>query len=115
MKNLRTNFKTVPTIKFARAKFTLILLALLSLGYYVRADTSCHNAIELQKAAIDSLEKQLTLVTLRPFNQGYQAGYKAAKAEALEPDVIGEMLFVITFCLIFLSVTGIIIYNALKD
>jgi hypothetical protein len=115
MKNLRNNFKPVPTIKFARAKFTLILLALLSFGYYVKADISCYKAIEVQQAAIDSLEKQLTLVTSRPFNQGYQAGYKAAKAEALEPEVIGEMLFVITFCLIFLSVTAAIIYNALKD
>jgi hypothetical protein len=115
MKNLTTNFKPVPTIKFARVKFTLILLALLSLGYYVKADTSCHNAIELQQAAIDSLQNQLTIATSKPFNQGYQAGYKAAKAEALEPEVIGEMLFVITFCLIFLSVTAAIIFNAFRN
>jgi hypothetical protein len=32
------NFRPVPTINYARLKFTLILLSLLSLGYYVKAD-----------------------------------------------------------------------------
>jgi hypothetical protein len=83
MKHVTTNFKPVPRINYARIKFTLILLALLSLGYYVNADdTSCHTAIEVQQATIDSLQSQLATVKSIPYNQGYQAGYKQATIDA---------------------------------
>jgi hypothetical protein len=67
----------MPKINYARFKLTLILLALLSLGYYAKADdTSCHNAIEMQQATIDSLETRLATAQSVPYNQGYQEGYK---------------------------------------
>ncbi len=75
------NFRPVPTINYARLKFTLILLALLSLGYYVKADTPCHVAITSYERQIDSLETRLATAQSVPYNQGYHEGYKVAKAE----------------------------------
>jgi hypothetical protein len=105
MKHITKSFKSVPTINYARIKFTLILLALLSLGYYAKADdTSCHNAIEIQQATIDSLQSQLATVKSVPYNQGYQAGYKAAKLEQWQPTDNQTTLIIvlggISFCII---------------
>jgi hypothetical protein len=116
MKHITKSFKPVPKINYARFKFTLILLALLSLGYYVKADdTSCHNAIEVQQATIDSLQSQLATVKSVPYNQGYQAGYKAAKATSFNAHDVGTMIVVITFCIIFLAITTTIIIQSVKD
>jgi len=108
MKHVTTNFKPVPRINYARFKFTLILLALLSLGYYAKADdTSCHTAIEVQQATIDSLQNQILTVKSVPYNQGYQAGYKAAKLEQWQPQQYIEVYFLclfITICLLFLAI-----------
>ena len=116
MQHITRSFKPVPRINYARIKFTLILLALLSLGYYAKADdTSCHNAIEVQQATIDSLQNQLATVKSLPYNQGYQAGYKAAKATTYTADEVGSLIGMISLCLLILSVPTAMIIISLKN
>jgi hypothetical protein len=94
-------YKHTPTIKAARVKFTLILLALLSLGYYVKADVPCSVAIELQQSTIDSLQYQLSIATSKPYNQGYQDGYKASQTTADNAAIVICLLCgVVYICLI---------------
>jgi hypothetical protein len=100
---------------YPRLKFTLILLALLFIGVAAKADVPCHTAIEVQQATIDSLQAKLATAQSVPYNQGYQEGYKVAKLEGFTADEIGSLVFLITFCLIFLGATTTIIINALKD
>jgi len=96
--------KHTPTINYARLKFTLILLALLSLGYYVKADVPCYQAIQSQHDSIDSLETRLATAQSVPYNQGYQAGYKVAKNEQWQPNDNQTTLIIvlggISFCII---------------
>lgn len=78
---------------------------MLSLGYYAKADdTSCHNAIEMQQATIDSLQNRLATAKSMPYNQGYQEGYKAGKNEQWQPDDNQTTLIIvlggISFCII---------------
>jgi hypothetical protein len=114
MKHKPHNFRPMPKINYARFKFTLILLALLSLGYYVKADdTSCHTAIELQQATIESLQHRLATAQSLPYNQGYQAGYKVATLEAnpLYKQFI-EIMGCIFIALIFAClIVGYIVYS----
>jgi hypothetical protein len=56
---------------------------LLFAGKYVKADTPCHVALEIQDSTIRSLENRLATAQSLPYNQGYQEGYKVAKEEAL--------------------------------
>jgi len=88
---------------------------LLFAGYAVKADIPCHVAITSYERQIDSLETRLATAQSLPYNQGYQEGYKVAKLEGFTADEIGSLVFLITFCLIFLGATTTIIINALKD
>ena len=78
MQNKPYNFRPVPTINYARLKFTLILLMLLFAGKYVKADVPCYQAIQMQHDSIDSLETRLATAQSLPYNIGYQEGYKVA-------------------------------------
>jgi hypothetical protein len=51
---------------------------LLFAGKYVKADTPCHVALEIQDSTIKSLETRLATAQSLPYNQGYQEGYKQA-------------------------------------
>ena len=104
-----------PNIKAARLKFTLILLALLFIGKYVKADVPCHLAINQQQATIDSLQQQLKTAQSIPYNQGYQEGYKQAKLEGFTADEIGNIIGIITMCLLILSAPAAMIVIALKN
>jgi hypothetical protein len=82
-------------------------------GKYVKADdTSCHNAIEVQQATIDSLQHRLATAQSLPYNQGYQEGYKVAKGQSKN---LGTLIGIITICLVILSVPALMIILAIKD
>lgn len=100
---------------YPRFKFTLILLALLFIGVAAKADVPCHLAINQQQATIDSLQHQLKTAQSVPYNQGYQEGYKQAKLEGFTADEIGNIIGIITMCLLILSAPAAMIVIALKN
>jgi len=100
---------------YRRLKLTLILLMLLFAGYAVKADTPCHVAITSYERQIDSLETRLATAQSLPYNQGYQEGYKVAKATTYTADEVGNLIGMITLCLLILSVPIAMIIISLKN
>jgi len=85
---------------------------LLFAGYAVKADIPCHVAITSYERQIDSLETRLATAQSLPYNQGYQEGYKVAK---MEEDNTGNLIGMITLCLLILSVPIAMIVISLKN
>ena len=107
-----------PTIKAARLKFTLILLTLLFIGKYAKADVPCHVAIEQQHDSILKLEQQLKTAQSVPYNQGYQEGYKVAKLEFRNFKEVHDegKIFLVCYCLTFVVICYLLTFLKLtKD
>jgi hypothetical protein len=94
---------------------TLILTLLLLLPLSSIADTPCHVAITSYERQIDSLETRLATAQSLPYNQGYQEGYKVAKATTYTADEVGNLIGMITLCLLILSVPIAMIVISLKN
>lgn len=96
---------------YPRLKFTLILLALLFIGKYVKADVPCETAIEQQHDSILKLEQQLKTAQSVPYNQGYQEGYKVAKLEQTEFTISGKKLIIVFVVMIIGFIIGRFLAN----
>ncbi len=96
---------------YPRLKFTLILLALLFIGKYAKADVPCHVAINQQQATIDSLQNQIKTAQSVPYNQGYQEGYKVAKLEQTEFTISGKKLIIVFVVMIIGFIIGRFLAN----